>query len=295
MPDTNTQKLARMLADTPVFNMARKLWELNQRDWNLPLSKFDKLLVGLHLILSDYSQRHFPPTFTDQQKAYDAEISFKYSLPGYQVADVTADLMRKPFWFGKALKTYLAGFVELVQAFERLGVHPPQKLLELGCGTGWMTEFMALMRFEVLGTSISPHEIQDAQMRVESLAAKQLDVKLEFRTSPMESVDQTIPDQMPFDGVFVFEALHHAYDWRKAVQASYNCLKPGGWLIIANEPNALHTLISYRVAKLSNTHEIGFTRTELMRHLQHTGFQNITLLRSAWSYYLRPHWIASQK
>jgi SAM-dependent methyltransferase len=51
-----------------------------------------------------------------------------------------------------------------------------------------------------------------------------------------------------FDGVFVFEALHHAFDWRQAIQASFHCLKEGGWLVLANEPNLLHTYISYRVA-----------------------------------------------
>lgn len=289
------QSLARGLADSPVFNKARTLWELNQHDMNLHLSKFDKLLVGLHLILRDYSQGDFPPTFQDRQLAYDAEIAYKYSLPGIDVTDMTDTLMRKPFWYGSALKSYLSGFMNMVEAFEQIGLHPPHKVLELGCGTGWMAEFLALMRFQVVGTSISPHEIQDAQHRVQSLQAKLLDVDLEYRVTPMESVDQAVPDQMPFDGVFVFEALHHAYDWRQAVRASYACLKPGGWLIIANEPNALHTWISYRVARLSKTHEIGFTRTELMRHLELTGFRNLTVLRNTFSAYVRPHWIASQR
>lgn len=296
MSSRKTQQLARMLACLPVFNQARKLWALNQRDFHLPLSKFDKLLVGIYLILWDYSQGHFPSTFKDQQKAYEAEIAYDYSLPGCDITGVISGLMRKPFYFGsRLLKNYLTSFLELVEAFEQVSLQPHQKLLELGCGTGWMAEFLALMHFDVLGTSISPHQIQGARTRVKSLEAKQLDVKLEFRTTSMESVDKAVADRTPFDGVFVFEALHHAHDWRQAVRASYTCLKPDGWLIIANEPNILHTFISYRVAKLSNTHEIGFTRIELMRCLEQTGFRNITVLRNPLSFYLRPHWIAGQK
>jgi 2-polyprenyl-3-methyl-5-hydroxy-6-metoxy-1,4-benzoquinol methylase len=290
------QHLALWLSEARIFDRAHILWEQNQRDWHLPLSKLDKLLVGSRLILHDYARGEFPPSFQDQQQAYEAEIAYKYSLPGLDVREVTDGLMRKPFWFGPSLKSYLMSFIDLASALERVGIHPPQKLLELGCGTGWMAEFLALMNFDVLGTSISHHEIEDARARVESVRAKKLaGVKLNFRVAPMETIDQEVTDQVPFDGVYVFEALHHAYDWRQAVHASYHCLKPGGWLVIANEPNVLHTFVSYRVAKLSNTHEIGFSRRELMQQLQRTGFRNLTVLKNRVATFIRPHWIAAQR
>jgi 2-polyprenyl-3-methyl-5-hydroxy-6-metoxy-1,4-benzoquinol methylase len=295
MKMTITQQFAHWIAFSPIFISSRKLWELNQLQFNLPLSKFQKLHVGTFLILHDYSEGRFPPTFTDQQKSYDSEINYKYSLPGYTAAEVTDDLMRKPFWFGPFLRRYLSCFMSLVDSLRRFGIEPPQKLLELGCGSGWMAEYLAMMRFDVLGTSISQYEIQDAQLRGLSMKAKQLGSKLEFRTTPMESVDQVVADRIPFDGVYVYEALHHAYNWRQAITASYNCLKPGGWLIIANEPNALHTFISYRVARLSNTHEIGFTQTELIRQLKKVGFHKIKRLKNHFSFYVRPHWLAAQK
>ena len=284
-----------MLAYSPVLKSGRNLWERNQSDWNLPLSKFQKLMVGGHLILKDYADGIFPPTFTDQQKAYDAEIAYRESLPGRALADVRDLEMRKPFWYGSAVKTYMAHFRNLAMAFEKLGVQPPQKLLELGCGTGWMAEFLAQMNFQVLGTSISPSDIEDAQSRKKGLEAKRLDVNLDFRVAPMESVDQAVADQMPFDAVFVFEALHHAYDWRRTIEASFACLKPGGWLLIANEPNRLHTFISYRVGRLSNTHEIGMSGNQLRRQMKAVGFRKVRALRNRLSLFVRPHWIAAQK
>jgi len=158
-----------------------------------------------------------------------------------------------------------------------------------------MSEFLALMRFDVLGTSISPFDITDAQQRMESLMAKQLYVKLEFRATPMESVDQAVCDRIPFDVVIVCTALHHAYDWRQAIQSACHCLKPGGWFIIAQEPNLLHTLISYRVAKLVHTHEIGLSRRDLIRQLEQTGFTKIIILRNHVDFYIRNHWIAAQQ
>jgi 2-polyprenyl-3-methyl-5-hydroxy-6-metoxy-1,4-benzoquinol methylase len=287
--------LARTLAFSPLFASARTLWEHNRRDWHLPLSKFEKFSVGAHLILRDYAEGFFPPLFPDESKAHDAEINLKFSLPGYDPQDVADDSMRKPFQCGPSLPRALRKFMGLVDSMQQLGIRPPQRILELGCGYGWMSEALALMRFEVLGTSISPHEIVDAQLRLPALQAKGLSVKLEYRAAPMESVDQAVADRMPFDAVFVCGALHHAYDWRAAIQASRRCLKGGGWLIIANEPNVLHTLISYRVAKLAHTHEVGMSYAELSGCLRQTGFRKIRRMRNRLSFFVRHHWLAAQK
>ena len=286
---------ANLLANSPFLAPARKLWAANQHNWNLPLSKSEKALVGCYLILHDYANRRFPPTFDDQQRAYDAEIAYRFSLPGLDVAEVTDSLMRKPFGSSAAIRTYLHSFIDLVQLLEQLGVQPPQKLLELGCGTGWMAELLALLRYNVMGTSLSSDDIADARLRIQSLVAKQITPHLEFRVAPMETVNQAVGDQLPFDAVFVFEALHHAYNWRQAIDASHACLTPGGWLIIANEPNAIHTYVSYRVAKLSNTHEIGFRQHELMDYLRRTGFSNVRVSRNRVSFWVKPHWIVGQK
>ena len=78
-----------------------------------------------------------------------------------------------------------------------------------------------------------------------------------------------------FDCVFIFEALHHAFDWRETLAAAHKCLKPGGWFLLAKEPMFLHTFVSYRVAKLSNTHEIGMSRRALIRRLRDVGFARV--------------------
>lgn len=297
--DSSLMRLCRTtatkLAALTCFNSSRELWEKNKDFWNLPLSKKQKLKIGSYIILRDFGEGLFPPTFDDQQKAYNAEINYRFNLPGTSPATASTADLRKPFWDGPAMRRYMANFMDLTCALERCHVHPPQRLLELGCGVGWMAEFLALMGFSVLGTSISPHDIMDAEKRLESLRLKGLSVDLKFRKTPMESVAEATRDLEPFDATFVFEALHHAFDWSKAIDSAFECLKPGGWLLICNEPNWIHTFSSYRVARLSNTHEVGFLRRDLMDHLKQKGFKDVSILKNSLHFRVRPHWIAAKK
>jgi SAM-dependent methyltransferase len=146
-----------------------------------------------------------------------------------------------------------------------------------------------------VSTTISPRAVEVAQKRIEALRVKGLLAELQFIACPMESVAGSVKEHCPFDAVFVFEALHHAFDWRAAITSSFACLRPGGWLMICDEPNVLHTAISYRVARLSNTHEIGFSKSELVRHLKNTGFGNIVSLGKRPHLFFQAHWLAAQK
>ena len=112
---------------------------------------------------------------------------------------------------------------------------------------------------------------------------------------PMEQIDRARGQRPPYDAVYVYEALHHAFSWREAIEASHECLKPGGWLLICEEPNVLHTFVSYRVSRLANTHEIGFSGSELLRHLRVTGFRPVRVLRNRVGLLVRPHWNAARK
>ncbi len=289
------QKIARLLSHTPPMQRGRQIWEKNQVNWDLPLTRWDKLFCGLYIILDDYSNGIFPPTFNDQQKAYDAEINYMFALPGIDPQAAIQSQMRKPFWFGRAGRDFLGDFIKLMRVLEKTRLAPPLRLLELGCGTGWMAEFLALMKYDLVATSISHHEILEASKRVPALTQKGIQVQLQYIASPMEDVEQAVCGDGCFDVVFAYEALHHAYDWRKAVQAAYRCLKPGGWLLLCNEPNQLHTFVSYRVAKLTATHEIGFKRSDLHSELARAGFRKITHPLNKMDLIFNPFWIAAQK
>jgi hypothetical protein len=70
----------------------------------------------------------FPPTFDDQQRAYDAEVAFRFTIPGSTPIEFSDGELRKPFWSGPSMKLYLQNFVALAEALESLGIQPPQRI-----------------------------------------------------------------------------------------------------------------------------------------------------------------------
>jgi SAM-dependent methyltransferase len=138
-----------------------------------------------------------------------------------------------------------------------------------------------------------------AEQKIQALKCKEIEetlgFDLDFAASPMEAVDELPNCNEAFDAAYVYEALHHAFDWRQTLRATFNVLKPGGWFLLAAEPNRLHTFISYRVAKLSRTHEIGFSRQDLCSELKAAGFATVKVLAPRIDNRVTPHWIIARK
>lgn len=109
----------------------------------------------------------------------------------------------------------------------------------------------------------------------------------------MESPSATVTEQAPFDAVLIYEALHHVHDWRLSLTQAANLVRPGGVLLIMNEPNRIHTLKAYRVALLTQTHEIGMSRRAIVRHLRSNGFDRIDIPRNRIGLGVRPIWITA--
>lgn len=285
--------LSWLLSQSFMLKQGRLLWEENKKDHHIRLSKYQKLITGLYLISLDFSRGLYPPKFEDQQKVYDNEINYSLQWAGLSIKASFEAAQTKPFWFNASGTGYLQDFIDVVNFLRTLDIRPPMNLLEIGCGTGWMAEFLSTMGFDVVGTTLSPHDIQAANCRIQSLKAKGLDKKLSFLSVPMENLEESL-DQT-FDCIYVYEALHHAYSWQETIQSCFNCLKPNGWLLVCNEPNLIHTAVSYRVSILTNTHEIGFNRKELVKYMQKVGFKDIKILKNSFTFGIKSLWIAAQK
>jgi hypothetical protein len=113
-----------------------RLWQANQENNSLPLSKWDKVLSGAYLILSDYADGELRVAFPDRGATCAGEVGFRQALLGVDPGRTAEVEMRKLFWYGRPGRRYLRQFSELCRAFERLAIAPPQRLLELGCGSG---------------------------------------------------------------------------------------------------------------------------------------------------------------
>ncbi len=105
---------------------------------------------------------------------------------------------------------------------------PPARVLDVGCGTGWTSEFYARAGYKVTGLDISA-DMLAAAARLRSLPG------LSFLAGDFER----IPTSPAFDAVISFGALHHAEDLSAALAGCRGALKPGGVLILV-EPGKGH-------------------------------------------------------
>lgn len=284
-----------MFARSPLFAGAREKWEMNQRAYDLPLSRWEKVFVGLYVILADTARGVFPPTFADQAETFERERGQFESRSGVELAESAAWIRRTPFWTGREGIPYLGNYLVLMDELSRCGLREGDRVLELGCGAGWMSEFLAASGCHCVATSLSPFEIETAAHRADVVRMRNPGGSLSFKVSAMEEIDGNLSTEPPFDFAFVHAALHHAHSWPDCLKAVYRVLAPGGWFLICNEPGILHTFVSYRVAQLDKTHEIGMNRNKIARELRDVGFDRVRIFRNRSRWLLGPIWLAARK
>src|SRR3954470_22174 len=112
------RRMAGLAASSLLFRRGRALWEKNARDWNYPLSKFDKLWCGGYLIASDFAAGTFPPKFEGPARAYQNEIDYHTSLPGLDLAQLQRAQITKPFWDADSCARFLGEFNRLFKVLE---------------------------------------------------------------------------------------------------------------------------------------------------------------------------------
>jgi len=108
---------------------------------------------------------------------------------------------------------------------------PPAKLLDLGCGTGWTSRFLARHGYEVTGVDIS----QDMIACAERMRREENVGNLRFLVHDFE-----LPGFAgEFDCALFFSALHHTEDEEAALRGVHRALKPGG-VCLVYEPGTGH-------------------------------------------------------
>jgi len=108
-----------------------------------------------------------------------------------------------------------AGFVADLGAgvFDLMAAKPGEKILDLGCGHGKLTEKIAAIGADVIAVDASPEQVEGA-------CARGLDARV------MDARRLTFVDQ--FDAVFTNAALHWVKDADAVIEGVKRALVPGG-------------------------------------------------------------------
>lgn len=117
---------------------------------------------------------------------------------------------------------------------------PPARVLECGCGTGWLCYLLAKCGYDVVGTDVSPQAVELARANP---------VFQGFGRPKFVAADsENLPFEDEFDAVIFFDSLHHSINEQRAIDAAYRALKPGG-RCIASETAEGHADHSAQIAE----------------------------------------------
>ncbi len=109
---------------------------------------------------------------------------------------------------------------------------PPSRVLDLGCGSGWTSWFLASYGHRVVGQDIAPDMI--------ALANRNRDRHAAHSASFVVSDYESLPFRDEFDAGLFFDSLHHAEDEEAAIASAFRAIRHGG-VLITHEPGQGHS------------------------------------------------------
>lgn len=113
------------------------------------------------------------------------------------------------------------GFTATLKQFEQYPLHPASRILEVGCGTGRTSCYLAAQGHDVTGVDIQPDMISKATIRAEKEQAS-----VHFLVGDASSLP--FPDES-FDVILV-ESVSIFTNTNKALSEYYRALRTGGTL-----------------------------------------------------------------
>jgi SAM-dependent methyltransferase len=139
-------------------------------------------------------------------------------------------LRTKPFSAppGRELSECLRTFAHIV---ERLGLEHRAQVLDVGCGPGWLSEFLARCGYWVTGVDVSEDMVRIARERVDAIKdpiGEGNRALAEFHAMPVLE----LPWRSRFDAAILYDALHHFDDEVETLRVIRRTLAPGGRIFI---------------------------------------------------------------
>lgn len=154
------------------------------------------------------------------------------------------------------------------QAFGQLllRILPPLVVADLGSGEGLLSELLARRCKKVIAVDNSEKIVAFGAAKAKKAGLK----NLEFRFGDLENPPIS---PLSIDLVILSQALHHAEQPARAIQAAYRILRPGGQIMILD----LRQHQFDKARELYGDRWLGFAESDLHRWLEAVGFRKIEI------------------
>jgi 2-polyprenyl-3-methyl-5-hydroxy-6-metoxy-1,4-benzoquinol methylase/glycosyltransferase involved in cell wall biosynthesis len=122
-------------------------------------------------------------------------------------------------------------FCDFANIAVTLALPPGSRILDVGCGSGWLSEYFARLGYVVKGIDISPDLIEMSEERVARVpygADHETPLRCTFAVHDVE----TAPLPEKFDAILCYDSLHHFENERAVVKNLAAMLDVGGLLFI---------------------------------------------------------------
>lgn len=126
------------------------------------------------------------------------------------------------------LATCLRTFAHIVEQL-KLGLRA--QVLDVGCGPGWMSEYLARCGYWVTGIDISEDMVEIARLRIAQIpgqVGEGIDAHAEFHAMPVREM----PWEARFDAAILYDTMHHFDNELETLRVILRTLVPGGTIYI---------------------------------------------------------------
>lgn len=181
--------------------------------------------------------------------------------------DYINELLKVPYNFEHnehGMENAVSATMDLAYIIQLIG-KPHCKVLEMGCGSGWISIFLAKIGHDVTAVDISQDFINvvNARAEMENVTIK----------THVSSFEELCLDEM-FDVVIFHDCLHHSLYKLDSLKIAYMHLKSGGFVILF-EPNEKHGNKYEKEIDEYGRLEQGLSFSKWKTLLEHSGFKNI--------------------
>jgi glycosyltransferase involved in cell wall biosynthesis/2-polyprenyl-3-methyl-5-hydroxy-6-metoxy-1,4-benzoquinol methylase len=166
-------------------------------------------------------------------------------------------------------------FCDFANVAQALALPPDRRILDVGCGSGWLSEYFARLGYDVTGIDISPDLVEVARERVARVpygADDETPLRCRFLIHDAEG--EPLPET--FDAVVCYDSLHHFEDERAVMRSLSQMTAYGGALFILEgdrpEAGSENERELLEVMRTFGTLESPFGREYLRELLDEFGF-----------------------